>query len=355
MLTPPQDRNDLRALYERAADAPVGTGDHVHDQQVIGFALIREPATDQMLVEGEQDLGEPPNRPVPCPGESAGISRTGPSPVHDLAAALLHDPEHIGESFEQELISLGEGGQFIRTLLEKLAEMKHHTWFVGGAVRDLLASGPDSRVSDLDMTGTIGLGCLNRIATAALRGSGAGDYEYSISPQLVWSVRPSLQAQRLLEYKPLARTWFRFPAWGGSLAEDAATRDLTINALYYDLRNNVLADPCGAGCADLLGTPRVARTPYRGDNPVEQACIILRCVKFKLRWPELDITEIGNQVKLFPDDLVAQIPETEWNQRIVSMRKWCVPSRHRGGDELAIAEELGRAAVDLIERLQARA
>ena len=181
------------------------------------------------------------------------------------------------------------------------------------------------------------------------------DYECSISPQLVWSIRPSKQAPRLLEYKALARTWFRFPAWGGSLAEDAATRDLTINALYYDLRHDVLADPCGAGCADLLGVPRVARTPYRGDDPVEQACIILRCVKFKLRWPELDITAVADRVKLLPDDLVARIPGTDWDQRIVRMRKRCIPSRHRGSDELAIAKELGRPAVCLIVQLQARA
>ena len=58
-MTQPQDRDDLHALYERAADAPIVTGDHVHDQQVIGFALIRESVTDQMLVEGEQDLGNP--------------------------------------------------------------------------------------------------------------------------------------------------------------------------------------------------------------------------------------------------------------------------------------------------------
>lgn len=354
-MTQPQDRDDLRARYERAADAPVVTGDHVQNQQVIGFALIREPATDQMLVEGEQDLGKPPNRPVPCRNESAGISRTGPSPVHDLPAALLHQGDHLGGSFERALIALGPGGQFIGSLLEKIADMRHHAWFVGGAVRDYLASGPDARVSDLDMTGTIGPGCLSRIATAAMRKSGAGDYEVSISPQLVWSIRPDKQTPRLLEYKPLARTWFRFPAWGGSLAEDAATRDLTINALYYDLRHGVLADPCGQGRADLLGAPRVARTPYRGDDPVEQACIILRCVKFKLRWPELDTTAVADWVKLLPEDLAARIPGTDWDQRIVTTRKRCIPSRHTGNDELAIATELGPPAVRLIVQLQARA
>jgi hypothetical protein len=350
-MTQSSDRDDLRALYRRAADAPVATGDRVNNQRVIGFGLIREPGADHMLVEGEEDLSEPPDRPVPCRGRSAGISRGDTSPVHDLPAAVLNSGEHLGESFDQQLSSLGEGGLFIRNLLEKLAEMKHHTWFVGGSVRDLLAPrpGPGAPVSDLDMTGTIGPACLSRIAP--LRRSGAADYRCTISPRLVWSVIPPEHPRRLLEYKPLARTWFRFPAWGGTLAEDAATRDLTINALYFDPINDVVADPSG-GRAHLLSMPAVAKTPYRGDDPVEQACVILRCVKFKLRWPELDITEMRRWVQGLPDDLAGRIPPAR-RRWIVTMRRHCVPEPDRGGAELAIAVELGPTAVRLIEELQA--
>ena len=334
------DRDDLRVLYRRAADAPVATGDRVNDQPVIGFGLVREPEADHMLVEGEEDLSKPPNRPVPCRGQSGEISRGDTSPVHDLPAAALHPGEQLGGSFDRKLSSLGEGGLFIRSLLEKLAEMKHHTWFVGGSVRDLLAPGPDAPVNDLDMTGTVGPACLSRIAIAPLRRIGAADYRCTISPRLVWSVTPHKHPQRLLEYKPLARTWFRFPAWGGSLAEDAATRDLTINALYYDLLNDVLADPSGEGRAHLLSTPMVAKTPYHGDDPVELACIILRCVKFKLRWPEFDITEIRRWVQGLPDDLAGRIPASR-RRWIVTMRLHCVPEPDRGAPELAIAAELG--------------
>ncbi len=64
MVTQSPDCDDLRALYRRAADAPIATGDRVNDQRVIGFGLIREPEADHMLVEGEEDLSEP--RTVRC-------------------------------------------------------------------------------------------------------------------------------------------------------------------------------------------------------------------------------------------------------------------------------------------------
>lgn len=44
-----------------------------------------------------------------------------------------------------------------------------------------------------------------------------------------------------------------------SLLEDALSRDFTVNALYYDVRDAVVLDPTGRGRADLAS--RLLRTP----------------------------------------------------------------------------------------------
>jgi hypothetical protein len=357
-MTQAANADDLRTLYERAADGPVAVGDHIYGKRVIGFYANRimvekeQILEDRLLIDDQEPLTEAPDLALSCHGEPMGLARTGPSPVADLRASQLTAPDqYLRESFEQELVSRGEGGQFIRGLLDEISGLKHHTWLVGGAVRDLLVSGPGTQVSDLDMTGTIGPACLNSVRLR--RSTGAGDYIPWLSPQNVWSLTPAGQRERLIEYKPLARSGFPFPVWGSSLAEDAATRDLTINALYYDPRLHVLADPSGEGLTHLYGKPQVAATPYRGSDPVEQAAIILRCIKFRLRWSDLDITEMGKWVRRLPNNVVTRIPETGWHQ-LVSFRRRCVSSHHRGRDELVVATELGPVARQLIEEIQAR-
>lgn len=331
------------------------TDDHVGQARVIGFALTREPEpADQMLFQGDESLAEPPVRPVPSPDDpSASIRRTGPPPVYSLAPGSLHQPAaDFGEAFQQHLTTLAEAGDFIRSLLRTITVRQHLAWLVGGAVRDLLAIGPRAPIKDLDFTGTIGPGELSKIAP--LRREDAGDYEWRISPRLVWSVTaPEAPDERIAEYKPLARTGLRFPAWGGDLRGDAKTRDLTINSLYYDPGRNIVADPTSRGLADLHSTPTIAATPFQGDDPSEQACIILRCLKFRLRWPDLDTTRMAKWAGTLPEDLVTRIPACGWKP-LLSLRDRCVPESFRGRDELSIAVELGPAAVRLIEEIRNR-
>jgi hypothetical protein len=345
--------DDLRALYVRAAGSPVMRGDHVDGARVIGFALTKDPApADQMLVAGEEKLAVPPRRPVPCPVDpDVEIARTGPSPVQDLCPDDLHQPAaSFAEAFEQQLATLGEGGDFIRALLDSIVGAQHLVWLVGGAVRDLLAEGTNARVADLDFTGTIGPGQLWKTASLR-RGMGAGDYEQRISDRLVWSVAPpGKPGKRIIEYKPLSQSAFRFPAWGGDLACDAATRDLAINAVYYDHSRHVVADPTGRGLADLQNSPKIAFTPYRGDDPVEQACIILRCLKFRFRWHDLDMTEITAWAARLGEGLVAQIPAYRWKS-LAGLRNRCIPEQHKGPDEFSAAAEIGPVAVRLIEKI----
>jgi hypothetical protein len=357
-MTPLTDPADLRTLYQRPADAPVWTDDQLDQLRVIGFALIREPEpSDQVLVEGEEDVAEPPRRPIPDPADPLGrISRSGPSPVQGIASVdLRKSATYVGQVFEQELIALGADGEFIRWVLGEISKRKHLAWYVGGAVRDILADGPQAHVNDLDFTGTIGPGELWQTVKHRGRGAGAGDYRQRISARLVWFATPPGRPKvRVMEYKPLTKTGFRFPAWGGDLACDCATRDLTMNALYYDSREQVVADPTGRGLLDLGSTPRTAFVPYQGDDPVERACIILRCLKFRLRWPDLELREAASWAQALPDDLVTLIPTDRWNL-LAQVRNRCVPERDRGARELAIATALGSAPRALIEALQARA
>jgi Poly A polymerase head domain len=347
-MTQSSARDDLRALYKRATDAPVAAGDRIHGRRVIGFCLRQ--GVDQILIEGEEGQKKPPDRPLPCRGGLGGLERTGLSPVAGLPADRIETARpYLWGAFEG-LFDSREDGQFVRGLLEEIAALGHLAWLVGGAVRDLLASGPDARVNDFDVAGTIGPGCLDAMIRLRRR-CGIGDYKTSISAGNVWSVTPREQPEpRLVEYKPLARTAFRFPVWGGSLGEDAATRDLTINALYYDRQFDVLTDPCGEGRAHLDG--RVMATPLRVKDPVEQASIILRCLKFRLRWPELDITAMVEWINDLTGDLVTQIPESK-RKGLVSKRNRCVPREFRGTHELAIAAEFGEKAVRLVEQIQA--
>jgi hypothetical protein len=352
------DYADLRPLYQRPTDSPVWTDDQVDRARVIGFALIREPEpADQMLVAGDEERAEPPCRPIPDPADpNLHIFRTGASPVANIAPVdLQKSPAYVGQVIERQLNALGADGEFIRSVLDEISNRKHQVWCVGGAIRDLLADGPEARINDLDFTGTIGPGELWHAVRQRSRGQGEGDYRQRISARLVWSVTPPGRSKvRVIEYKPLARTGFQFPAWGGDLLRDSATRDLSVNALYYDNQRQIVADPTGRGVADLRGVPRIAFVLYRGDDPMEQACVILRCLKFRLRWPDLEMREAASWAAALHADLIKRIDPDQWNL-LGQIRNWCVPQSDQGGPELEVATELGDIPRQLIKELQTRA
>jgi hypothetical protein len=347
---------DLRACYRRVGGPPLWPGDSLDDQRVTGLALIVDPGpADHVLVDGDENLAVPPYRPLPVPGNlRAGIERNGPPPIDDGADNLLREaPQGVSEGLDRQLRAMGEAGDFTRRLLGHIAAEKHQAWLVGGAVRDLMLQGTAARPADLDFTGTMGPGELYDAMRRWRRVEGAADYRLFISPRLVWAVAPpgGSRQDAFLEYKPLSQPGFRFPAWGGTLACDAATRDLTINAIYYDHGNRIVADPTGRAVKDLLAKPPVGAPAYRGDDPVEQASVILRCVKFRLRWPELDIAEISVWAAGLPEDTVVRIPAARW-EFLTGLHRRCVPERHRGEDELAAAEEIGPVAVRLVEQIR---
>jgi hypothetical protein len=80
----------------------------------------------------------------------------------------------------------------------------------------------------------------------------------------------------------------------------------------------------------------------------------LRCLKFRLRWPDLDLREASRWADAVPGDLVRLIPPDRWSL-LVQVRNRCVPEPDKGASELAIAAELGSTPRQLIEAIQAQA
>jgi hypothetical protein len=357
------DPDDLRTRYRRTKGAPVTTGDHVPDGKVTAFWSSRAldgdhsiAGGDHILLNGEEDLSDLPNRPLPCGGDPVGLERKGPSPVGRLPADCLRAaPSGLRAGLEAAFCPR-EDGQFVLVLLDEIAERKHHAWLVGGSVRDLLSPGSAGPVKDFDLAGTIGPYCLDQAMSRLLRRSGRGNYIRRLSSQNILSVAPPGEdSPRLVEYKPLARPGHRPRVWGGGLREDATTRDLTFNALYYDWQLDVLADPCGEGQADL--DSRVMRTPYEGTDVVELARILLRCVKFQLRYLDFDVSPM---VKIFEENLPADldtISKCDWNQ-LAGMYQRTIPPELAGrdrADEMAVVAEFGPKATRLLQVIKAKA
>ncbi|MGW4746621.1 hypothetical protein ACWEPR_17630 [Streptomyces sp. NPDC004290] len=153
--------------YARSPRSPLAVGDRVDGETVVGFTFDHAPGTgepgDRLLVDGDESLAGPPARTVPERADRAvTVEPTGPTPVHDLSEdALQSPPAGLRVGYERTVHSMGEGGVLVAGVLDELARREHAAWLVGGAVRDLLAGGPEAPVRDLDFTGTAGPGELN--------------------------------------------------------------------------------------------------------------------------------------------------------------------------------------------------
>ena len=68
----------------------------------------------------------------------------------------------------------------------------------------------------------------------------------------------------------------------GTAEEDASRRDITINALFYNLTNGIVEDPTGHGLRDMENkTIRTPMEPFQTfkDDPLR----VLRCIRFSSR------------------------------------------------------------------------
>ncbi|MFI6904489.1 hypothetical protein ACIBKY_24735 [Nonomuraea sp. NPDC050394] len=327
-----------------------------------GFALEPEPwgrGNDRLLLAGDEGCEEPPPRTLPSPSDEENgvlVERRGPH----ATLRLRPDQVVLADDVAPRLTAAVDGtisrssrdGDLIRSLIDVIGARHHAIWLVGGGVRDLLADTSGS-VNDLDFCGTMLLGELYEIAGELMALAGLGDHRVSVSPGRVFSVAPHVGGTRILEYKALSIDGFHFPASGGDLLDDVVTRDLTVNGIYYDLRRQLIADPSGKGIEHLRAVPRKIAPLYREDHAVGQAKTIVRSIKFKLRWPDADVSEMTAWVDSLPGDLTARIPGGAW-PALRGMWRRCVPEE-RQAEAAATARQLGSAADSLARLLQKEA
>jgi poly(A) polymerase len=304
---------------------PLLEGDEILGRMVRGFAW-KAPAPgqptghhdDQLLLDGDDRSSAPPDRPVPQTAD--GARTTASIPPADLPAGRVTPAADIDAGLVirvNDLLNLpGRGWQpVIRPLLAAVHAGGHRLWLAGGAVRDSVAGVPAEKVNDLDMTGTAPPGRFVDMAYQALRAAGKSEYRLSISPKsLVCAVAVTRQ-ERIIEYRGLSAGGFAFPAVGSRLAEDARHRDFSFNALVYDALDHELFDPTGCGLSDLTGIPRRFRPIRNTDRPLDTAEIVLRAMKFALRWKttvDVDLELFRRWVAELPADLPDRLTPDDW-------------------------------------------
>ena len=157
----------------------------------------------------------------------------------------------------------------LQAVLAALEGAGHRGLLVGGAVRDGLLG---RRVTDIDIATDARPEAVLALAGAAgLRAVPTGLAHGTVT--------------LIADDTPFEVTTFRRDvetdgrhatvAFTGALAEDAARRDFTMNALYADARGQVL-DPLGQGLADL----RAGRLRFVGDPQARIAEDYLRILRF---------------------------------------------------------------------------
>jgi poly(A) polymerase len=355
-----------RPYYVRVPNGPLMRGDHVDEARVLGFAYVcgapRGRGDDRLLIEGDEHLLQPPERPVPAPTSAVIVTRTGVLPTEPLLDDQIHLAAEIMPGLNAAMrTALTSGGadrsQFIDALLAEAENQGHLVWLVGGAVRDLIAGGSADELKDLDFAGTVRLGELwEWVEDGALAvRADASDYRFRTSLGRVWSVRERTDRPAFLEYKALALEEFHFPACGGDLRQDAATRDLTVNCLYYDRKLELVLDPTGHGLPDLLGTQRRLASPNHSAQPAEQAKVVLRGLKFILRWRRQGIDFTDTDLQAWMEGLPADLAERLDADAREGLRQACDAYREKSTPEelVAAARALGPVAASLIDAIGA--
>ncbi|MFF4421114.1 hypothetical protein ACFY04_10060 [Streptomyces sp. NPDC001549] len=339
-------------IYRRAQDGTPVRGDLADGEPLPGMAVTRE-LREVLLRERDREAPEPP---ADGPGRAdLRIEPLGPGPADACPPEAFRPAEEeapgIADAVDRCLDGAGAEGAFVRLLMKRLPERGHAFWLIGGAVRDLVDVGPEAEPNDLDFAGTLPpLELLQEIEDRYVD-AGLGDYrpQMSMLSLVVHLSRPGQGGPRILEYKALAVTDFLFSAYGGSLTDDIASRDLTVNSLYYDHGRQLLVDPTGEGIAHLRARPRVLAS-HNTERPAgRSAGVLLRFLKFAVRYPDADLTRLRSWAAELPADLPDRLGEDDWRALRYSWRNH-VPDGDRQR-ALEIAGLLGPAAVALVDRL----
>ncbi|WP_446038370.1 hypothetical protein [Streptomyces sp. SID1121] len=313
-VAPDQDR--------RRPDGPVMAGDLVDGVRVTGFACVTYPApltaaNDRLLVEGDADRDLPPDRPVPPSVPSGRLDARLPHQRLPLATVL--SARQISRCLPGAVTRLltdraARWSSVLRPVADTLRRAGHDLWLSGGAVRELLAGQGPEAVRDLDLAGTAPAGRFTELARQALDGDGL-TYEcpLTVSPHtLLCTVLAPDRSAPLIEYRGLGVGGFRFPATGSDLVTDSHQRDFRVNTLLYDPERHLVLDPTGHGLDDLRGPRRklVPVDPSAATEPLTQAAVVLRALKFLLRWApddRLDTEELTAWAAGLPQDLTDRV------------------------------------------------
>jgi len=346
--------SDSRASAVR----PLLEGDLFDGRRVIGFAwkspgpgLRSTHLDDRLLLEGDERLLEPPDRPVPLYAD--GAAAVAPMPPDDLGADHRPHADTIDRTIAlraQALLDLtGTPWQpLARSLLAAIHASGHRVWFVGGSVRDLVRGVPLRHVNDLDLSGTAPPGRFSDILYQTMRSAQMSEYRTTVSKDsLVCAVVPeriksgqSESDSRLLEYRGLNRGGFAFPAVGSRLEEDARHRDFSFNSLLYDALDDLILDPSGHGLPDLTDDEYRFRPLGATDGPVAAGAVIVRAMKFAIRWRAQARLELFFAwVRGLPTDLFARLSDDQLDLLVKIMNK----------DHDATADQRRRFAMDVPE------
>src|SRR5256886_7517326 len=195
-------------------------------------------------------------------------------------------------------------------------------WVVGGAVRDELLG---RELLDLD----IAVRDPKRAARAYAKHSGGAPFPLS-ERHGAWRV--ALEGGRTVDFTPLP----------GSVEDDLATRDFTINAIARPLAGGEPVDPFG-GVEDLAGRRlRAVRESVFEDDPLR----LLRAVRLE---DELDV-----RLDEPTEELVrghAELVTRPAGERILAALRRPSTGGYRRLDELGLLEPLGGEITDRLDRV----
>jgi poly(A) polymerase len=335
-------------------------GDRYDGVAVLGFAFVAGPrdelvtgANDRLLLDGDQHLTTPPSRAVPISSDPA-IEHTALLPAQRL------NDEQIPQMADGLVARFTELMQdparswadFVNKMVDDLCRDGHVIMVAGGAVRDIVATGDPTMVNDLDMAGTVPAGQFTNAAYRRLALAGKTHFPQRVSARLVCSIFDGKIP--IIEYKGFKQGGFRFHTTGGDLCTDAESRDFSVNALYYDPVRKQLLDPRLVGLADLMAVPRRLIPIAARLEAAQAADVVLRAVKFLHRWRLSGLTVDDSAVQ----KMVAALPPKCWDT--VTKADWWILRRsaEKVSEEVpvaagrAIAQELGSAAEDLLDRVK---
>ena len=169
------------------------------------------------------------------------------------------------------------------------SEYENHVFCVGGSVRDLLMN---NEIKDIDLVVDLKDGglrfpqwlednCLLDGTVVKYPSYGTSMFRLAKYPDV------ELECVQTRKEKYTDRTSRKpFTAFG-TIEEDCARRDLTINALYYSVSTGDVIDPSGKGISDIHDC--VLRTPSHPDEVYDDDPLrILRCIRFFCKMSKQD-------------------------------------------------------------------